>query len=146
MYHLVHQHVIGVGIVTDISMRPTLEEGNTYLVNKYLYRFRRPSRGDIVVLRKTTYLDEQYVKRVVGLEGEVLAVRNGRVFINGRVIEEPYAVGVTLPPMAPYPIPLGDYFLLGDNRLTSQDSRHFGTVSIRNIEGLIRPGTLFPFH
>ena len=138
-----HRYVISVGIIEDWSMLPTLQEGSYFLVNKYIYHFARPERGDIVVIRMGG--SEQYVKRVVGLAGETLRVESGHVYINGRQVTEPYATGMTYPDFGPYEIGADSYFVFGDNRGVSEDSRHFGAVSLKNIEGKIKPGEWFPF-
>ncbi|MFQ5847429.1 MAG: signal peptidase I [Candidatus Methylomirabilales bacterium] len=138
-------YVVSVGIVHDISMQKTLPEGGYYLVNKYIYHFVPPERGDIIVLREDGHGSEEYVKRVIGLPGETLAIRFGHVYINGRRLVEPYAVGPTYPDLGPYRIQKDTFFVLGDNRAVSQDSRFFGAVARRNIDGKVKPGELFPF-
>ncbi len=145
MTFFVQRCVIGVGIVTDRSMLPTLQENSIYLINKYLYHFTRPKRGDIVVLRKFPFAPDPYVKRAIGLEGETIQIKNGEVYINGERLNEPYAVGRTYPNLGPYTMEKGNYFVLGDNRLDSMDSRHFGTVPLHRIEGKIQPDEWFPF-
>ena len=141
---LVHHYVISGGIVVDKSMYPTLKDGEYYLINKYLYHFAKPHRGDIVILLPWKYAPEEYVKRVVGLEGEQFLIRGGRVYINGEALSESYAVGITGPDMGPIAIPKGQYFVMGDNRCNSMDSRAFGAVEMENIQGKIKPGELFP--
>lgn len=143
MFLFFQHYVVSVGIITDGSMLPTLPEGGYYLVNKYIYYFARPQRGDIVVIRRNG--SEQYVKRVVGLAGETLLIRSGHVYINGRPLREPYAVGNTYPDFGPYAIGKDAYVVFGDDRIVSEDSRHFGPVPLRNIEGKIKPGQWFPF-
>lgn len=144
MYFFVKTFVVSVGIVEDISMDPTLAEGGYYLVNHYIYRFARPERGDIVVFQGTESPTE-LVKRVVGLPGETIRIRSGHVYINGRLLDEPYAVGGTYPDLGPHRIGENVYVVLGDNRPVSNDSRHFGAVPLKNIRGKIAPGVLFPF-
>lgn len=140
------QHVvIGVGIVTDKSMLPTLHAGEYFLINKYRYRVSRPRRGDIVVLRPRRYESEEYVKRVIALPGETLQFMGGRVYLNGAPLHEPYAVGQTWPDLGPLRIAPDTYYVLGDNRLNSEDSRRFGAVPRRNLAGKIKPGEWFPF-
>ena len=142
-YFICEHYVISIGIVRDRSMQPLVSDGNTFLVNKYIYFCVPPSRGDIVILARNLYIDGQYVKRIVGMPGEIISMRNGRVYINGKLLPEPYAVGDTFPDMAPMRIGEDQYFVLGDNRMISEDSRYFGCVPRRNIEGKIRPGVLF---
>ena len=144
MYFLVQRYVVSAGVVTDISMHPSLPEGNYYLVNKYLYVFALPERGDIVVLRRDRFASEQYVKRVIGLPGERLLIRSGAVYINGRQLKEPYALGSTFPDLGPLTIEKETYFVMGDNRPVSEDSRHYGAVPVTHIQGKIRSDRLFP--
>ena len=144
MYFLVQRYVVSAGVVTDISMHPSLPEGDYYLVNKYLYVFALPGRGDIVVLRRDRFALEQYVKRVIGLPGERLLIRSGVVYINGRRLKEPYALGSTFPDLGPLTIEEETYFVMGDNRPASEDSRHYGAVPVSHIQGKIRPDRLFP--
>lgn len=145
LYLFIHRNVVAVGIVTDQSMIPTLPPGYTCLINRYLYHFTHPQRGDVVVMRRHNLNPELYVKRVVGLSGETLQIANGTVLINGDPLEEPYAIGKTYPEMGPIVIERNCYFVLGDNRMESEDSRRFGCVPLRQIEGKIKPGEWFPF-
>jgi signal peptidase I len=145
MYFFFKFFVVSVGIVDDVSMQPTLPEGAYYLVNRYIYHFVPPERGDIVVFRGRESPSDALVKRVVGLPGETVSIRSGQVYINGRPMVEPYAVGATYPDLDPNPLRKDTYFVLGDNRKVSQDSRHFGAVPLKDIGGKIKPGVLFPF-
>ncbi|MBI3011355.1 MAG: signal peptidase I [Candidatus Omnitrophica bacterium] len=139
------RYVVSLGVMTERSMLPALVGGNYFLINKYIYHVARPKRGDIVVLRRDLSSSEEYVKRVIGLEGETLLIWFGNVYINGHRLTEPYAVGGTFPNLGPYTLPKDTYFVMGDNREESEDSRHFGAVTLREIEGKITPGELFPF-
>ena len=128
--------VIGAGRVIDVSMLPTLRQGRYLFIHKWIYHFSKPRRGDIVALRPP-HDHSLYVKRIVGESGDTLAVQFGRVTINGQPLEEPYARGETYPMMGPTRIPEGSYFVLGDNRVNSEDSRHFGPVPRTRIVGKI---------
>ncbi len=145
MYFFIKAYVVSLGVVVDISMVPTLPEGGYYLVNKYIYHFTLPERGEIVVLRANADAPQEYVKRVIALAGETITIKSGRVYIDGRRLVEPYAVGPTFPDFGPYRIENDAYFVLGDNRRVSEDSRHFGPVPLKNIKGKIKPNELFPF-
>jgi signal peptidase I len=145
LYGVFHRYVVGVGTVTDTSMVPTLVEGNYFLINKYVYHLSRPRLGDIVVFRPHPQAEERYVKRVIGSEGQMLTIRSGQVYIDGERLSEPYAIGQTYPDLGPIRIQPGRYFVMGDNRLKSEDSRHFGSVLLQDIDGSIRPGHLFDF-
>jgi len=144
MYFFSTAYIVSVGIVTDISMQPTLAEGGTYLVNKYIYHFVPPEREDIVVFRRNADGSAEYVKRVVGLPGETVTIRHGQVYIDGRRLDESYAMGSTYPDFGPRLIGKGAYFVLGDNRQMSEDSRDFGAVPLESVRGKIKPGELFP--
>jgi signal peptidase I len=131
----IQRYVVSIGIVQDQSMLPLLPEGGYFLVNKAIYHLARPQRGDVVVFRLDPQAEEWYVKRVIGLEGDTLLIRSGQVSINGQVVQELYAVGGTFPDLGPLRLEPGRYFVLGDNRTVSEDSRHFGAVPLHRIEG-----------
>jgi signal peptidase I len=132
-------HVIGS------SMLPTLTNNDYVLATKVDLRFTTPTRGDIVILKDPFDNSQDFVKRVIALPGERLLIRNGKVFINGRQLEEPY-----LPKDDPWVsannfptdnsdptgllIPAGYYFVMGDNRNHSSDSRVFGAVPVNHFE------------
>jgi len=137
--------VVTVGVVNDTSMHPALGEGGYYLVNKYIYHFARPQRGDIVVFRVGQYDTEEQVKRIIGLPGETLQITSGEVSINGRRLDESYAVGATYPDFGLTTVEEHSYFVLGDTRWVREDSRDFGAVPLKNIVGKVKPGEFFPF-
>jgi signal peptidase I len=119
------------------SMIPTLQINDRVLVNKFIYRFTEPERGDIVVFESVDNSDEDLIKRVVGLPGDEIAVRGGKLFVNGEPQKEPYT-NQKLPDMTSFAqttVPEGHVFVMGDNRGNSQDSRVFGPLPRENIEG-----------
>lgn len=118
------------------SMRPTLEIGDRIFVNKFIYRFREPARGDLVVFRYPIDPTVNYIKRLIGLEGEMLEIRGGTVYIQGLPIEEEYLIKQEYGgSYGPVRIPEGNYFVLGDNRNNSEDSRYWGFVPREEIIG-----------
>lgn len=119
------------------SMHPTLEEGDFILVNKLAYKFGTPNRGDVVVfLPPGGQMEKPYIKRVIGLPGETVDIKDGRVYVNGTLLEEPYALGETSGGKYNHiVVPEGTVFVMGDNRMNSSDSRYFGPVSIDSLEG-----------
>jgi signal peptidase I len=119
------------------SMIPTLEINDRVLVNKFIYRFTEPKRGDIVVFTSVDNPKEDLIKRVVGLPGDKIAVRGGRLYLNGEPQKEPYT-NKKLPDrsfFARTTVPKGHVFVMGDNRANSADSRVFGPLPEKNIEG-----------
>ena len=119
------------------SMIPTLEIGDRVLVNKFIYRFTEPKRGDIIVFQSVDNPKEDLIKRVVGLPGDEIAVRRGKLFLNGEPQKEPYT-NKKLPDrtfFARTTVPKGHVFVMGDNRGNSADSRVFGPLPKKNIEG-----------
>ncbi len=131
---LIHLFLAQATRVYGQSMEPTLHTNDRIIVEKVTYRFRPPQRGDIVVVQ--VYEGSQpLVKRIVGLPGEEIAIRNGRVYINGQPLEEPYLREPTLGYLPPTRIPPMHYYVLGDNRNGSSDSRVFGPIPRDRILG-----------
>ena len=119
------------------SMIPTLEIGDRVFVNKFIYRFSEPHRGDIIVFQSVDNSDEDLIKRVVGLPGDKIAVRGGKLFVNGEPQKEPYT-NKKLPDKSTFAkttVPKNHVFVMGDNRANSADSRVFGPLPEKNIEG-----------
>lgn len=121
------------------SMYPTIHNGQRLRIDTSAYRQRQPRRGDIILFWGIpAHLGHRYlVKRVIGLPGEQVSVRNRRVYINGHALTEPY---VRSPASYFYPpalVPPNDYFVLGDNRNNSLDSHLFGMLPTRDIVGRV---------
>lgn len=119
------------------SMMPTLEDGQRLLVDRLTYRFREPQRGDVVVFRYPANPREHFIKRIIGLPGDEIRISRGRVFVNGVALEEPYLAGPMFGSFGPVVVPPGRYFVLGDNRNNSEDSRdrRVGFVPRENLVG-----------
>lgn len=123
--------------VQGSSMRPLLEDKERILVNKLVYRFRPIARGDVVVFWFPDDPQVSFIKRVIGLPGEVVELRRGVLYVNGRLVEERY-----LDPRlgdenshGPTTVKKGFYYVLGDNRDGSNDSRMWGEVPEKYIYG-----------
>jgi signal peptidase I len=124
--------------VEGTSMLPHLHDGERIFINKFIYRFDRIERGDIVVFWYPNDPEKSFIKRVIGLPGETVSVHNGVVLVNGRPIEEPY---IDSPyhhrseNMAGVSVKNHYYFVMGDNRDASNDSRQWGTVPEKYVYG-----------
>lgn len=137
VFGFVRPFVVEAFWIPSASMVPTLKYGDRVLVNKFIYRFTEPERGDIIVFKSVQGDDQDLIKRVVGVPGDEIKVRGGRLFVNGEPQREPY-VNEKYPDRsfyAPTIVPKGHVFAMGDNRANSQDSRVFGPVPKENIEG-----------
>lgn len=122
------------------SMEPTLKVGDKVLVNKLSYDFHSVHRGDVIVFKKPpndfTPGIKDLIKRVIGLPGETISARGGSVFINGHHLNEPWLPrGTITANFRPVHVPRGDYFVMGDNRGNSADSRVIGPISGNLIVG-----------
>lgn len=130
-------HVVG------ISMTPTLQNDDLLIASKIDYRLHAPERGDIIILKSPIDPGRDYIKRVVGLPGDHILIRDHHVLVNGDVLEEPYVANwMTTPDWPQTPdavdgeaVPPDMYFVMGDNRDHSSDSRLFGWVSRDQIDG-----------
>jgi signal peptidase I len=117
------------------SMEPNLHNNERLIIEKISYHFHPPRRGDIVIIRMPNRHSDPLIKRVVGLPGETIEIRDGHVYINGQMLNEPYLEQLTYGDTGPQVIAPGNIFVLGDNRGASNDSRSFGEVSIDRIVG-----------
>ena len=141
------------------SMRPTLDEGEYVIVNKLLYLrlephelarlvpyldvednrslfpFHEPSHGEVVIFRFPKDESRDFIKRVIGVPGDTIEIKSGQVIRNGVVVDEPYVTLRDGTSMAPVVVPPDAYFVLGDNRRASNDSRDWGAVPAENIIG-----------
>lgn len=117
------------------SMEPNLHTDERLIVEKVSYKLHPPQRDDIIVLKVRDEAKELLIKRVIGLPGETVEVRDGKVLINGEPLDEPYLARPTLGRYGPTVVPPEHVFVMGDNRNASNDSRAFGPVSYNHIIG-----------
>jgi signal peptidase I len=117
------------------SMEPNLHNSERLIIEKITYRFRAPQRGDIVVLRPPQRSTVPLIKRVIGLPGDTVEIRDNRVYVNGESLEEGYLDQPTKGLMAPRLVPEGFVLVLGDNRQASNDSRSFGVIADDDVIG-----------
>lgn len=118
------------------SMEPTLHGDNMVLVNKVVYQIHSPRRGDIVVFNlpdKSFYT--RYIKRIIGIPGDSVEIKDGYVYINDVKIQEPYLDSETPGQYGPRKLGLAEYFVLGDKRDNTFDSREFGPIQMKDIMG-----------
>lgn len=128
--------------IKGASMSPNYPDGEYLLTDKVTYRFSEPDRGDIIVFEAPTNDGQEYIKRIIALPGEEISVQNGKVFINGRQLNESYIAedmetssGAFLTEGESKLVPQEEYFVLGDNRPHSSDSRAWGFVPKEKITG-----------
>jgi signal peptidase I len=150
--------------IPSASMEPTLRQGDRVLVEKLAYRFGEPERGDVVVFERDlgfvpapeesdslweditnafkglfgfpTGTSQDFIKRVIAVEGDEVKAEDGEVLVNGEPIEEPYLPeGVETSPFGPVDVPTNQIFVMGDNRNNSDDSRNFGPVKVGEVVG-----------
>ena len=115
-------------------MLSTLNDSERVLVLK---TSNTPQRGDVIIFKVPGSESETYVKRVIGLPGETVQITNGIVHINGLALDEPYVNGTPYGSNAAVTVPSGSYFVMGDNRNNSDDSRRFGSVASDHIIGKV---------
>ena len=123
-------------IVHGTSMTPTLQDGDYLLVSKQAYTFENPERGEIIIF-PVGEDNKLYIKRVIGLPGDVITIKNGDVYVNGEANDQNYTLdGFTSGNIDEMIVPDGELFVLGDNRLNSIDSREIGTQKIDDVKGV----------
>lgn len=148
---LIYLFIASPNQVKGDAMSPTLKNNDYIMTYRLAYKNAHPSRGDIILFNSEksvssgpVYAPVQYIKRVIGLPGETIMFWNGRVYINNEILNEPYLPPATktgvfpgsfLTEGKPYTIPEGTYFVLGDNRTRSSDSREFGVIKPGDIIG-----------
>ncbi|HEY6168230.1 MAG TPA: signal peptidase I [Verrucomicrobiae bacterium] len=140
-FMVISRYVLGAVQVQGRSMEGTLHDGDRRVVNHWIYFFREPRRGEMVVLND--HIDSSLcVKRIIALPGELIEFNAGMVFIDGQRLAEPYlATGIRTTPLKfgtrPIRLQKDQFFVLGDNRDDSVDSRIYGALQRRDIIGVI---------
>lgn len=119
------------------SMEPTLSEGEFLVINKLIYRYLRPPKpGEVIVFRAPDNPQKDFIKRVIAGPGDEVMIRDGQVFVNGEALREDYVINPGPPSWGPRVVGEDEYFVLGDNRSNSSDSRSWGMLPAENIVGM----------
>ncbi|MCL5038106.1 MAG: signal peptidase I [Chloroflexi bacterium] len=145
---IIIQFVARIFFIPSESMLPTLRIHDFIIVNKAVYRLGEPKRGEIVIFNpppEANAGNKEFIKRLMGLSGETIAVENGKVLINGRPLTEPYIKEKIYYNMAPKKIPEGFLFVMGDNRNNSDDSHIWGLLPRKDLIGRAEL-IFFPFN
>lgn len=121
--------------VVGTSMEPNLHDGQYLIVDKISYRLDEPQRGDVIVFEPPNRPGEDYVKRVIGVSGELVEIQKGQVYINGNPLDEPYVVYSGSYSMSPRRVGVSELFVLGDNRNSSSDSHNWGMLAQEKVVG-----------
>jgi len=128
--------------ISGQSMMPNFQDGEFLLTEKVTYYTRNPDRGDVVVFMPPVSDTDEFIKRVIGLPGEKVMIKDGRVYINDRLLPESYIDGSVVTGGGPflsdnrdYVVPPDQYFVLGDNRPNSSDSRYWGPITKKMMTG-----------
>lgn len=148
---MIYLFVMSPQEINGASMEPNFHNGEYILTNKVEYKFREPKRGDVVIFKSPRNKEIDFIKRVIGMPGDRVSLRNNMFYVNGVALEEPYLSpgiyifgGSYLRENDEVIVPPGTYFVVGDNRQHSSDSREFGPIAKEDFIGkaLLR---YFPF-
>lgn len=136
---LIYKYIAQPFVVEGASMQPNFYSGDYLLVDEVTYRFEKPERGQIIVFHNPQDTKEFFIKRIVGLPGDKVVVGNGTIYVNGRQINQNYLpAGMTTPGNETVVLGSGQYFVVGDNRIVSYDSRSWGPLNGNLIVGMVR--------
>lgn len=144
LFIVVYLFVLQPNQVKGASMEPTFHSGEYILTSKITYKFRPMERGDVIVFKSPKNPDIEYIKRIIGLPGDKVLIKNGEVYVNDRFIDEQYISAKTnlwdggfAKEDVSIIVPGEEIFVMGDNRPRSSDSREFGPVPISSIIGQV---------
>ena len=134
------------GQVSGLSMEPRIDSDEYVLINALAYRMGAPHRGDVIAFRHERSAPSVYLKRVIGVPGDRIEIRRGVVFLDGSPLSEPYVRFPDTRSAAPVVVPPDSYYVLGDNRANSDDSRAWGFVPAGDVVGRAMFGVWPPSH
>ena len=134
---VIRTFIVELYLVDEPSMRPTLQSAERLVVNKFIYRFRPPERGEILVFQYPRDTRRDFIKRVIAIPGDTIEIKDGRVYVNSQLMNEPYILSKTRGDYPLATVPDGHIFVMGDNRNNSEDSRFadVGFVPYQLIKG-----------
>jgi signal peptidase I len=140
---MIYLFIISPQEINGASMEPNFHNGEYILTNKILYKFREPMRGDVIIFKSPRNKDIDYIKRIIGLPGDTVKLEGNVFYVNGQKVDEPYLApdisifgGAYLQEGEDSVVPPDTYFVVGDNRPHSSDSREFGPISREDFIGV----------
>lgn len=140
---MVYLFIMSPQEINGASMEPNFHNGEYILTNKIMYKFREPIRGDVVIFKSPMNKEKDYIKRVIGLPGDTVSLKDNALWVNGEKVVEPYLAtgtpifgGSYLKEGQSIVVPPGTYFVCGDNRPHSSDSREFGPIAKEDFIGV----------
>ena len=141
-YYMISRYVVTPVVIQGRSMTPTLRDGECYFLNRWVYMFKTPARSDLVVIKDPGH-DDFAVKRIIAQPGDWLNLKGGKVYLNGQRLSESYLPKGTFTTTGDsrekwYQLGNDQFFVMGDNRACSEDSRVYGHILRGNILGVIR--------
>lgn len=141
---MVYLFIMSPEEVNGSSMEPNFHDGEYILTNKVAYKLGDPKRGDVIIFKSWSNKDVDYIKRVIGLPGETVELKDNAIYVNDQKVDEPYLSpgvaifgGSFLVEGQPVVVPTDMYFVMGDNRPHSSDGREFGPVARADIIGVV---------
>ena len=136
---IIRTFIVELYLVDGPSMRPTLQSAERLVVNKFIYRFREPQRGEILVFQYPRDPRRDFIKRVIAVPGDTIEIKDGQVYVNSQLMNEPYILSKTRGDYPLAEVPAGHIFVMGDNRNNSEDSRFadVGNISKGQIYGKV---------
>lgn len=144
LFIVVYLFIMQPNQVKGASMDPTFATGDYIFTSKITYKIRNYHRGEVVVFRSPSNPDIEYIKRIIGLPGDTVMIKNEEVYVNGVLLNEPYIAAKTNVWEGGYSkdgeattVPQGMLFVMGDNRPRSSDSREFGPITQESVIGLV---------
>jgi signal peptidase I len=138
--NIIRDHIVKAYKIPAESMHPTIKRGDYLLSSQLYYRYNSQARGDVIIFKNPRDENQDFIKRIIGCPGDTIEIKDNQVFLNGKKSDEPYAFytkGEPLNNFGPFLVPENEYFVLGDNRDNSLDSRAFGGIKRHTIEGKI---------